>query len=282
MSPAPLLELRDLNLSFAGVRALRDMNLTVPRGSLCAIIGPNGAGKTSLFNCVSGSYRPQRGRVLFDGVDITGDSPDSIARRGVARMFQNLLLFEHMTVLDNLMLGRHHLYQTRAWHDLFWTPQMRREEIRHREKVEEIIEFLALERYRKSPVGVLPYGVLKRVELGRALAMEPQLLLLDEPAAGLNQEETEDMARFMIDIKEVLGVTQVLIEHELRFVFDLVDQVSVLDFGEKIAEGAPSEVQRDPAVAAAYMGKSLDDSGLDHESQAEPERTSALTTTTEE
>ena len=164
-----------------------------------------------------------------------------------------------MTVLDNLMLGRHQHYQTSVWSDLLWTPKMRREEIRHRAKVEEIIEFLALERYRKHPISVLPYGVLKRVELGRALAMEPSLLLLDEPAAGLNQEETEDMARFILDIKEVLGITQVLIEHELRFVFDLADQVTVLDFGQKIAEGTPAEIQKSAAVAAAYMGEVIDE-----------------------
>ena len=156
------------------------------------------------------------------------------------------------------MLGRHQHYQTSVWADLFWTPRMRREEIKHRAKVEEIIEFLALERYRKHPIAVLPYGVLKRVELGRALAMEPSLLLLDEPAAGLNQEETEDMARFILDIKEELGITQVLIEHELRFVFDLADQVTVLDFGQKIAEGTPAEVQQSAAVSAAYMGRAFE------------------------
>ena len=264
MNESPLaLELKDLSLSFAGVNALREINLQIPRGSLNAIIGPNGAGKTSLFNCVSGTYRPQRGQILCHGEEITKRAPDRIARRGVARMFQNLLLFEHMTVLDNLMLGRHQLYQTSVWHDLFWTPSMRREEVAHRTKVEEVIEFLALERYRKHPISVLPYGVLKRVELGRALAMEPRLLLLDEPAAGLNQEETEDMARFILDIKEELGITQILIEHELRFVFDLADQVTVLDFGQKIAEGTPAEIQKSAAVAAAYMGQVLEDGETD-------------------
>jgi branched-chain amino acid transport system ATP-binding protein len=266
MSDQPLaLEFRGVSLSFAGVKALREIDLKIPQGSLSAIIGPNGAGKTSLFNCVSGTYRPQEGQILLDGAEITGGAPDMIARRGVARMFQNLLLFEHMTVLDNLMLGRHQRYQTSVWHDLFWTSSMRREEVAHRAKVEEIIEFLALERYRKHPIAVLPYGVLKRVELGRALAMEPTLLLLDEPAAGLNQEETEDMARFVLDIKEELGITQVLIEHELRFVFDLADQVTVLDFGQKIAEGIPAEIQKNAAVAAAYMGQVLEESGADHD-----------------
>jgi branched-chain amino acid transport system ATP-binding protein len=249
-----MLQVEGLGLSFKGVRALDEISIDVPRGSLCAIIGPNGAGKTSLFNCVSGSYRPQQGRILLNGAEITNRRPDHIASLGVSRMFQNLLLFEHMTVLDNLMLGRHQHYSTRFWDDCFWTPRMRQSEIAHRAKVEEIIEFLDLEIFRMHPVGILPYGVLKRVELGRALAMEPQLLLLDEPAAGLNQEETEDMARFILDIKEELGVTQLLIEHELRFVFDLADQVSVLDFGRKIAEGAPAAVRKNPAVLEAYAG----------------------------
>ena len=255
---APALELSGINLSFAGVRALRDIHLRVEPGSLNAIIGPNGAGKTSLFNCISGSYRPQEGSIRLFGEDVGGETPDAIARRGVARMFQNLLLFEYMTVLDNLMLGRHFQYKSGIWHDLFRTSRMAREEVEHRKKVEEIIEFLALEQYRMFPISILPYGVLKRVELGRALAMEPKLLLLDEPAAGLNQEETEDMARFILDIKEVLGITQVLIEHELRFVFDLADHVTVLDFGQKIAEGSPAFVQKSDAVAAAYMGQVIE------------------------
>lgn len=264
MSHEPMIEFRDVSLSFAGVKALQGIDLSVRAGSLHAIIGPNGAGKTSMFNCVSGTYRPQAGQILVDGHPIDGREPDEIARMGVARMFQNLLLFEHMTVLDNLMLGRHHLYRTGFLHDCFRTSRMRRTEIEHRKAVEEIIEFLALESYRMYPISVLPYGVLKRVELGRALAMGPKLLLLDEPAAGLNQEETEDMARFILDIKEVLGITQVLIEHELRFIFDLADQVAVLDFGQKIAEGTPREIQSHAAVAAAYMGQSLDDEDSAH------------------
>ena len=194
------------------------------------------------------------GQIHLFGESIIGRRPDEITARGVARMFQNLLLFEHMTVLDNLLLGRHQQYEHGFWNDIFRTRTMRMAEVEHRKKVEEIIEFLALEAYRHYPIAILPYGVLKKVELGRALAMEPQLLLLDEPAAGLNQEETEDMARFILDIKEVMGITQILIEHELRFVFDLADQISVLDFGQKIADGRPSDVRSDPAVAAAYMG----------------------------
>ncbi len=265
MNPAkPLLRVDDIKLSFKGVCALDGVSLDVPQGGLSAVIGPNGAGKTSLFNCISGSYKPQGGQIIFGDRDITGLRPDHTARLGVARMFQNLLLFEHMTVLDNLMLGRHLHYTTHFLDDLLKTRRMQAAEIKHREKVEEIIDFLDLEIFRMHPVGILPYGVLKRVELGRALAMQPSLLLLDEPAAGLNQEETEDMARYILDIKEVLGVTQLLIEHELRFVFDLADDVTVLEFGRKIAAGHPSAVKHDPAVLRAYSG------GLEHGEQEQP------------
>ncbi|MEE2789524.1 MAG: ABC transporter ATP-binding protein [Myxococcota bacterium] len=253
-SPTLALQLSNVSLSFAGVRALRSLDLAVEANTLHAIIGPNGAGKTSLFNCISGSYRPQEGHIEVFGETIMSRRPDEITARGVARMFQNLLLFEYMTVLDNLMLGRHQQYAHGFLSDLFRTKTMRDAEVSHRKTVEGIIEFLALESYRHYPIAVLPYGVLKKVELGRALAMEPKLLLLDEPAAGLNQEETEDMARFILDIKEVMGITQILIEHELRFVFDLADRITVLDFGQKIAEGRPASVRADPAVTAAYMG----------------------------
>ena len=255
----PLLSVEGLALSFSGVQALRGINLDVMQGELVAIIGPNGAGKTSLFNCISGAYRPHAGRIQFGGVSLLGLPPESVASQGVGRMFQNLLLFEHMTVLDNLMLGRHHRYHLPFWHDFFYTSKMRQAEIANRRKVEEIIEFLGLESVRKMPIGILPYGVLKRVELGRALAMEPRLLLMDEPAAGLNREETEDMARFVLDMKEVLGLTLVLIEHELRFVFDLADRVAVLDFGQKIADGPPDLIQADQRVLAAYTGVTSED-----------------------
>ncbi len=251
---APLLEIGDLSLSFAGVKALRDVSLSINEGELVAIIGPNGAGKTSLFNCISGAYRPQAGSIRLRGDELVGMKPDRIASLGVARMFQNLALFDHLTVLENLLLGRHYRYETRWWHDLFWSPRTQHEEVRHRRFAEEIIDFLNLELYRKTPVGILPYGVLKRVELGRALCMEPSLLLLDEPAAGLNQEETEDLARYLLDIKEQMGVTQVLIEHELRFVLELADRVAVLDFGQKIADGSPSEIKTNVAVTEAYVG----------------------------
>ncbi len=252
---APLLDIRSLSLSFAGVRALDDVSMTLPDGQLHAVIGPNGAGKTSLFNCICGVYRPQSGDIRLAGSSILGRPSHEVTAMGVGRMFQNLALFDQLTVLDNMMLGRHHLYRSGWVRHLAWTPTARREEVEHRRRVEEFIDFLHLERWRKMPVGMLPYGVKKRVELGRALCMEPKLLLLDEPAAGLNQEETEDMARFILDIKEDLGVTQLLIEHELHMVLDLADTVVVLDFGRKIADGPPDEIRRHEAVLDAYVGR---------------------------
>jgi branched-chain amino acid transport system ATP-binding protein len=252
-----MLELTDIELAFEGVKALDGVSLTVEEGALAAVIGPNGAGKTSLFNIISGVYAPTSGRVELAGEEVTGTEPHEMAALGVARMFQNLALFDQMTVLENMMLGRHHRWETSWWQDLLWWGRANDTEIEHRKRVEEIIDFLHLEQYRKKPVGILPYGILKRVELGRALAMDPEILLLDEPAAGLNQEETEDMARYILDIKQQLGVTQILIEHELHFVLDLADQISVLDFGSKIAEGPPGEIREDPAVLEAYAGSAL-------------------------
>ena len=246
-----------LSLQFAGVRALDNVSMTVERGELFAVIGPNGAGKTSLFNCISGVYTPTRGSISLGARELTGRASHDIASLGVARMFQNLALFENLTVLENLLIGRHHLYRAPFWSDMLWFGRSRREEIDHRRSAEQVIEFLHLEKYRKTPVQILPYGVRKRVELGRALCMEPQLLLLDEPTAGLNQEETEDMARYLLDIKEELHVTQILIEHELRFVLDLADNVAVLDFGKKIADGVPEYIRAHPAVVEAYIGGAL-------------------------
>jgi branched-chain amino acid transport system ATP-binding protein len=254
-----LLEIDDVHLAFSGVKALQGVSLSVPEGGLVAVIGPNGAGKTSLFNCVSGLYRPQKGAIRFGGESLIGLPPHRIARMGVARMFQNLATFEHLTVLENLLLGCHHRYTSRWWHDLFFTRKSRSEEVRHRHRAEEVIEFLNLERFRIYPAGFLPYGVLKRLELGRALCMNPRILLLDEPAAGLNQEETEDMARYVLDIKEELQTTVVLIEHDLRFVFDLADEITVLDFGQRIAQGSPEAVRADPKVIEAYIGGTKED-----------------------
>lgn len=251
-----LLELSEVSLSFAGVDALSEVSVSLDEGELLGIIGPNGAGKTSLFNCISGVYRPQRGAIRFREGDLLAHAVHDRAGLGIARMFQNLALYEHLTVLENLLVGRHHLYRTPWWANLLWTRGVQREAVAHRRRVEEVIDFLDLEAFRHHPAGILPYGVLKRVELGRALCMDPRLLLLDEPAAGLNQEETEDMARYILDIKEELGIAQLLIEHDLHLVLDLADRVAVFDFGRKIAEGTPEEIQVHPAVVEAYLGGS--------------------------
>jgi branched-chain amino acid transport system ATP-binding protein len=253
------LTVEDISLSFAGIRALDGVSLRVEKGQIAAVIGPNGAGKSSLFNCISGFYLPDDGAVTFDGLSVLGLPPHEIATRGLARTFQNLGLFPYLTVLENMLLGRQRHYQSGLFSNLFFSPQARRQEVAHRKKAEEIIEFLSLERYRQMPVGILPYGVLKRVELGRALCTEPQLLLLDEPAAGLNHEATEDLARFILDIKEELGITQVLIEHDLRFVLELADRITVLDFGKMVTEGSPDEVRVHPGVVEAYTGRGAEE-----------------------
>lgn len=252
---SPVLELDDVHLSFAGVKAVNGVSLHVDAGELFAIIGPNGAGKTSLFNVISGVYRPQQGAVRFLDESILGQKPSRIAGRGVARTFQNIALFEHLTVLDNLMLGRHQHISYGAAAAIVWRGRARRQEVAHRRHCEEIVDFLELEAWRQLPVGLLPYGVQKRVELGRALAMEPRLLLLDEPVAGMNLEETEDMARFVLDIRDELDVPIVMVEHDMGLVMDLADRILVVDFGTPVTTGTPAEVQVHPEVVRAYLGE---------------------------
>lgn len=253
-----LLSLQDIHLSFGGVKAINGVSIDIEEGKIHAIIGPNGAGKTSIFNVISGVYRPQKGRVLFEGRNITGMKPHRIAALGIARTFQNIALFRGMTVLDNLMMGRHvHMKKGFFSNGLYWLGT-EKEEIENRKIVEDIIDFLEIENIRKKVVGTLPYGLQKRVELGRALALKPKILLLDEPMAGMNLEEKEDMARYIIDINEEWGVTVLLIEHDMGVVMDISHRVSVLDFGTKISEGEPMEVANDPHVIRAYIGEEDD------------------------
>ncbi len=254
-SNADFLTVQDISLSFGGNAALTDVSFGVRQGEIRAIIGPNGAGKTSMLNCVSGFYRPQRGRILFKNTDLTQTPTHKVAALGIARTFQNIALYTGLSTLDNIMAARHiHMKENAIQSMLYWG-QARREEVKNREIVEEIIDFLEIAHIRRAIVGALPYGLRKRVELGRALALEPELLLLDEPMAGMNVEEKEDMARFILDIHERRGVTIVLIEHDMGLVMDISDRVVVLDFGVKIGDGAPDEVKNDEHVIRAYLGQ---------------------------
>ena len=249
-----ILEIRSLHLKFGGVEALHGVNLDVKKGEILAIIGPNGAGKTSLLNCISGFYKPYKGEIIFHGTDLTKLPPHKIAKLRIARTFQNIELFTGLTALDNLMAARHILMKKGALTGGLFFPFARREEIEHRRAVEDIIDLLEMEPIRKKFVGSLPYGQRKRVDLGRALAQEPKVLLLDEPMAGMNAEEKEDIARFVIDIFELRKIPVVLVEHDMGVVMDIADRIVVLNFGQVIAEGTPDEIKSNPQVIKAYLG----------------------------
>ncbi len=259
LDEATILAAENLSLRFGGVRALTEVSFSVQAGEIFSIIGPNGAGKTSMVNCISGRYRPTEGRVIFQGQDITRLGANRRAALGLGRTFQNLALFGHMSVLDNIMVGRHHLMKAGfARGMLYWLGGAEREEAVHRRAVEEIIDFLEIAHVRKAPAGTLSYGLRKRVELARAVAVNPKLILLDEPMAGMNLEEKEDMARFIIDLNQEWGMTVLMIEHDMGVVMDISHRVMVLDFGRKLAEGAPAAVLADPQVRRAYLGEADD------------------------
>jgi len=250
-----MLNAKAISLSFGGIEALVDIDIDVRQGEIFAIIGPNGAGKTSFFNCVNGFYRPQKGSIYFEGKEVTRLKSHRIAELGIGRSFQGLQLFDGLNVLDNIMAGRHFHFKTGPLSDAIYFGRTRREEIEHRKVVENIIDFLEIETVRKQLVGALPYGMRKRVDLGRALAAEPKLLLLDEPLSGMNRDEKEDIARFILDISEEMGITIAIVEHDMGVVMDICERVVVLDFGRKIAEGSPEEIRSNEEVIRAYLGK---------------------------
>lgn len=251
-----MLRVEGIELSFGGVKALQNASFEAPSGQITGVIGPNGAGKNSLFNVISGFYKPSNGHVQFEDTDITNLGPDRRAEMGIARTFQNIALFRGMTVLDNIKLGAHSRLKSNVWNSLLYLGRSQKEELEIRREIEEtIIDFLEIDHIRKAPITALPYGLQKRVELARALALRPKLLLLDEPVAGMNREETADMARFILDVQEKFDTTILMIEHDMHLVMDICSQIIVLNFGKQIASGTPAEVANNQAVIDAYLGQ---------------------------
>ena len=250
-----MLELQNISVHFGGIKALNNVSFKVEKESLFSIIGPNGAGKTSLLNVISGRYKPKNGDLLFKGKNITNFHPNTRPDLGIGRTFQNLALFDHMTVLENIYIGRHHLLRSNFFSGaIYWLSGAKKEEVNNRKEAEKILDFLEISNIRKSTAGTLSYGLRKRVEIARAIAIQPELILLDEPMAGMNQEEKEDMARFIIDLNREWKITVVMIEHDMGVVMDISKRIAVLDFGEKIAEGTPDEVIKNKRVQQAYLG----------------------------